>query len=83
MTRIWASLLAFLLYFPLAFAAFGVFLLRQFYQSIPNELLEAARIDGLSEYGSYFRIVLPLAKPAMASLAIFTFVTIWNDFMAP
>ena len=66
-----------------AFAAFGVFLLRQFYQSIPNELLEAARIDGLSEYGSYFRIVLPLAKPAMASLAIFTFVTIWNDFMGP
>ena len=66
-----------------SFAAFGVFLLRQFYQSIPDELLEAARIDGLSEYGSYFRIALPLSKPAMASLAIFTFVTIWNDFMGP
>ena len=66
-----------------SFAAFGVFLLRQFYQSIPNELLEAARIDGLSEYGAYFRIVLPLAKPAMATLAIFTFVTIWNDYMGP
>ena len=66
-----------------AFAAFGVFLLRQFYMGIPNELLEAARIDGLSEYGTYFRIVLPLAKPAMATLTIFTFVTIWNDFMGP
>lgn len=66
-----------------SFAAFGVFLLRQFYLGIPDELLEAARIDGLSEYGSYFRIVLPLAKPAMATLAIFTFVTIWNDFMGP
>lgn len=50
---------------------------------IPNELLEAARIDGLSEYGSYFRIVLPLAKPAMATLTIFTFVTVWNDYMGP
>ena len=66
-----------------AFAAFCVFLLRQFYQSVPDELIEAARIDGLSEYGSYFRIVLPLAKPAIATLTIFTFVTIWNDFMGP
>lgn len=66
-----------------SFAAFGVFLLRQFFLGIPNELLEAARIDGLSEYGIYFRIVLPLAKPAMATLAIFTFVNVWNDFMGP
>ena len=66
-----------------AFAAFGVFLLRQFFQSIPNDLLEAARIDGLSEYGTYFRIVLPLAKPSLASLAILSFVTTWNDFMGP
>lgn len=66
-----------------SFAAFGVFLLRQFYLGIPDELLEAARIDGLSEYGIYFRIVLPLAKPAMATLAIFTFVNVWNDFMGP
>lgn len=66
-----------------AFAAFGVFLLRQFYQSIPNELLEAARIDGLSEYGIYGRIVLPLSKPAITTLTIFTFVTVWNDFMGP
>ena len=60
-----------------------MFLLRQFFLGIPNELLEAARIDGLSEYGIYFRIVLPLAKPAMATLAIFTFVNVWNDFMGP
>ena len=66
-----------------SFAAFGVFLLRQFFLGIPNELLEAARIDGLSEYGIYFRIVLPLAKPTMATLAIFTFVNVWNDFMGP
>ncbi len=66
-----------------SFAAFGVFLLRQFYEGIPNELLEAARIDGLSEYGTYLRIVLPLAKPAMASLTIMTFTSIWNDFMGP
>ena len=66
-----------------SFAAFGVFLLRQFFLGIPNELLEAVRIDGLSEYGIYFRIVLPLAKPAMATLAIFTFVNVWNDFMGP
>ena len=66
-----------------SFAAFGVFLLRQFYEGILNELLEAARIDGLSEYGTYLRIVLPLAKPAMASLTIMTFTSIWNDFMGP
>lgn len=66
-----------------SFTAFGVFLLRQFYQSIPNELLEAARIDGLSEYGAYARIVLPLSKPAMATLTIFSFVGTWNDFMGP
>lgn len=66
-----------------SFAAFGVFLLRQFYQSVPNELIEAARIDGLSEYSCYFRIVLPLAKPAIATLTIFTFVNTWNDFMGP
>lgn len=66
-----------------SFVAFGVFLIRQFYLSIPNELLEAARIDGLSEYGIYARIVLPLSKPAISSLVIYSFVTIWNDFMGP
>lgn len=52
-------------------------------QDIPSSLYEAARIDGLSEYGCYFRIVLPLAKPAIATLTIFTFVNTWNDFMGP
>lgn len=66
-----------------AFIAFGVFLMRSFYLSIPDELLEAARIDGLSEYGNFFKIALPMAKPAMASLLIFSFVTIWNDYMGP
>lgn len=66
-----------------SFTAFGVFLLRQFYMSIPNELLEAARIDGLSEYGIYFKIILPLSKPSLATLTIFSFVTVWNDFMGP
>ena len=66
-----------------AFSAFGVFLLRQFYISIPNELCEAARIDGLSEYGIYSKIVFPLGKSAMATLIIFTFVNEWNDFMGP
>lgn len=66
-----------------SFSAFGVFLMRQFYLGIPNELSEAARIDGLSEYGIWGRIVLPLAKPAIATLAIFTFVNTWNDYMGP
>ncbi|WP_440105129.1 carbohydrate ABC transporter permease [Streptosporangium sp. H16] len=66
-----------------AFGAFGVFLMRQYYMSIPDELCEAARIDGLSEYGIYRRIMLPLSKPALASLALLTFVTTWNDYMGP
>lgn len=66
-----------------SFVAFGVFMMRQFYLSIPDELLEAARIDGLNEYGIYSRIVLPLSKPSLATLTIFSFVTIWNDFMGP
>ncbi len=66
-----------------AFSAFGVFLMRQFYQSIPNELCEAARIDGLSEYGIWARIMLPLSKASIATLIIFTFVGTWNDYMGP
>lgn len=66
-----------------AFGAFGVFLMRQYYLSIPDELCEAARIDGMSEYGIWARIVLPLSKPALASLALLTFVNTWNDFMGP
>ncbi|WP_129669047.1 carbohydrate ABC transporter permease [Phytoactinopolyspora endophytica] len=66
-----------------AFGAFGVFLMRQYYMSIPDELVEAARIDGLSEYSIYLRIMLPLSKPALASLALLTFVNTWNDYMGP
>lgn len=66
-----------------SFSAFGVFLMRQFYLGIPGELSEAARIDGLNEYGIWARIILPLAKPAIATLAIFTFVNTWNDYMGP
>ena len=66
-----------------SFTAMGVFLMRQFYTSIPDELCEAARIDGLTEYGIYFRVVLPLAKGGIATLIISSFVTVWNDFMGP
>ncbi|MDX5567064.1 carbohydrate ABC transporter permease [Streptomyces sp. ID05-04B] len=66
-----------------AFGAFGVFLMRQYYQSIPEELSEAARLDGLSEYGIWARIMLPLSKPALAGLALLTFVLTWNDYMGP
>ncbi len=66
-----------------AFSAFGVFLMRQYYTTIPDELIEAARIDGLSEYGIWGRIVLPLSRPALASLALLTFVNTWNDYMGP
>ena len=66
-----------------AFSAFGVFLMKQFYEGIPTELCEAARIDGLSEYGIYARIMLPLSLPAVSTLIIFTFVNTWNDFLGP
>ncbi|WP_147675150.1 carbohydrate ABC transporter permease [Numidum massiliense] len=68
---------------PGIFSAFGVFLLRQFFMSIPKELDEAAKIDGCSYFGIYWRIILPLAKPALVSLAIFTILASWNDFLWP
>ena len=66
-----------------AFSAFGVFLMKQFYESVPDELREAARIDGCSEYGIWLRIMLPLSKPAISTLTIITYVTTWNDFLGP
>ena len=66
-----------------SFTATGVFLMRQLYIGIPNELLEAARIDGLSEYGIWAKIMLPLSKAAVATLIIQGFVFEWNDFMGP
>jgi multiple sugar transport system permease protein len=66
-----------------AFGAFGVFLMKQYFQSIPEELSEAARVDGLNEYGIWSRIMLPLATPAIASLSLLTFVNTWNDYLGP
>jgi ABC-type glycerol-3-phosphate transport system permease component len=62
---------------------FGIFLMRQFMKSIPNELLDAARIDGCSELGVFLRVVFPLSLPGIATLIIFTFMGIWNDFLWP
>ena len=68
---------------PSLASVFGVFLIRQFMLSVPQELLEAARIDGAGELRIYWSIVMPLARPILATLAIFTFMTTWNDFMWP
>lgn len=63
--------------------AFGVFLCRQFIMSIPNDLIDAAKIDGCSEFTIYRLIILPLVKPVLATLAIFTFLSQWNSFVWP
>jgi multiple sugar transport system permease protein len=68
---------------PSLASVFGIFLIRQFMLSIPQELLEAARIDGAGELRIYWSVVMPLARPILATLAIFTFMTTWNDFMWP
>lgn len=69
--------------FPGVISAFGVFLMRQFMQGVPDELLDAGRIDGLGEFGLYWRIALPLVKPALAALCILTFLGNWNAFLWP
>ncbi|OYY62852.1 MAG: sugar ABC transporter permease [Burkholderiales bacterium 28-67-8] len=72
------------LYIPGAASAFGIFLMRQFVVSaIPRDLIEAARMDGCSEFGIYFRIVLPLLKPALGTLGLITFIASWNNFIGP
>jgi multiple sugar transport system permease protein len=63
--------------------AFGIFLMKQFIESLPAELMDAARIDGASEFGIYWRIVLPQMGPPLASLGIFTFMFTWNDYLWP
>jgi len=68
---------------PAMATAFGIFLVRQYARSIPDELMEAARIDGAGELRIFTQIVLPLLKPIMVTLAIYTFLTAWNDFMWP
>lgn len=63
--------------------AFGIFLMRQYIQTLPSELEDAARIDGASELGVFRHVILPLCRPALGALAIFTFVRHWNDFLWP
>ena len=64
-------------------SAFNIFLMRQFFRTIPEELSEAARIDGCSEWGIFWRIILPLSRPVLAVVALFHFLWAWNDFMGP
>ncbi|MCB0825784.1 MAG: carbohydrate ABC transporter permease [Armatimonadetes bacterium] len=72
------------LWIPAWFAgAFNIFLMRQFFRGIPFELSEAAKIDGCSEWGIFVRVILPLAKPVLAVVALFSFMATWNDFLGP
>ncbi len=68
---------------PVMASIFGIFLIRQYLQGVPDSLLEAARIDGAKEFTIYWRIILPLAKPVLVTLALFTFMGTWNDFLWP
>lgn len=68
---------------PALATVFGIFLVRQYARSIPDELMEAARIDGAGEIRIFFQIVLPMLKPVLVTLTIFTFMSAWNDFMWP
>ena len=68
---------------PAGAGAFGVFMLHQFFKAIPKELEEAAALDGCSKFGVYWHIMLPLSRPALATLGIFTFIGSWNDFLGP
>ena len=69
--------------FPGVITAAGIFLMRQFFDGVPNELLDAARIDGMNEFGIWWRIAAPLVKPAIAALAIFNFIGNWNAYLWP
>jgi multiple sugar transport system permease protein len=71
------------LIFPFLAGPFGVFLMRQFMQSLPDELIQAARIDGAGEWRIFSSIILPLCRPALATLGILTFLTSWNNFLWP
>jgi multiple sugar transport system permease protein len=68
---------------PSLYTPLGIFLLRQYIHSIPNDLMDAARIDGANEYDIFFRLILPLCAPALAALAIFALTYTWNDFLWP
>jgi multiple sugar transport system permease protein len=75
--RLWALII------PTMVDAYGIFMMKQFIESMPGELMDAARIDGASEFGIYSRIILPQMGPALASLGIFTFMATWNDYLWP
>jgi ABC-type glycerol-3-phosphate transport system permease component len=68
---------------PFVAPAFGIFMMTQYMQSVPDELIDAARIDGASEFGIYWRIVVPLIRPALGALAIFLFLQTWNTYFWP
>ena len=71
------------LIFPYVISAFGIFLLRQAFQSVPKEMEEAARMDGCSSLGIWWHVMIPAARPALTTLAVFTFVAMWGDFLWP
>ncbi len=71
------------LIFPNLVSAFNIFLLRQAFRGVPNDLLDAARVDGAGEWRIWWQIMLPIVRPSLAAVAIFTFVTSWNDFLWP
>ena len=71
------------LIFPNIVSAFNIFLLRQAFRGVPNELIDAARVDGAGEWRIWWSILLPIVRPSLAAVAIFTFVTSWNDFLWP
>lgn len=75
--KLWALII------PSAANAFGIFWMRQYMFSLPNELLDAARLDGAGEFGLFWRVVVPLARPGMAALALFVFTISWNEFLLP
>ncbi len=68
---------------PGAVTIYNIFLIRQFMVTVPNELLEAARLDGASELGIFWRVMVPISRPALATVAILTFIGSWNDFLGP
>ncbi len=71
------------LIFPTIVSAFNIFLLRQAFRGVPNDLIDAARVDGAGEWRIWWQILIPIVRPSLAAVAIFTFVTSWNDFLWP
>lgn len=68
---------------PATISIFNIFLFRQFFEGIPNEYEEAAKLDGCSKLGVFFRIILPMSKPIVATIAVFCFIGVWNDYLWP